>query len=148
MNKILKISLKGKYHSLNLYSDYVNKFDGKKVWRFFTVIVVLLCLAFIFLGANYYTIFTNNEMINNEFLELEEKSYKYSDIKKIFRVSNYKSSGGEIYTNDYYVFLFENETMWESRNKGISADTLQIEIVDLILKKTKVEIEYLDFYKK
>jgi len=93
-------------------------FDCIKVYRVMSILILFIVTIITLFGLNWYTVFGNDKIIVNNYWGFNESSYKYSQIKDVYK-STYinNSKRGKIYSPNI-ILDFDNGQRWTSNTFG------------------------------
>jgi hypothetical protein len=140
-----KLLLKEKYDDIMAYSESLYKFDGVKALKVFCISILSMCFLFIILSLDWYTRFTEDSLVENKFFSFTEVTKEYIEIQNIYKASSFQAPNGDIYNGPFYVFDFGDGYLWSTRNKKITVDEFEQEVLTFILIKSNKDVKEILF---
>lgn len=114
----LKLILKHNYGEYLIFYNMCYGFDALKALRGISILVCIVTLTASTLGLNWYTQFTESELVVNSLWSFREVKYTYSRIVEISYMANRKAPNGNIVDNPHFKIRFDDEYTWSSNLYG------------------------------
>jgi len=152
---LYRLLLKEKYAEYTLYGNLKAGFDGWKVAKFLSVLILIPSLILTVLAMDCYARFTGDQIITNRYWGLGEIAHNYNQIARIKSVRFIEAPSGKIVERPYHVVHFNDDSIWSTRNTFYRADRelkpsaeKEKEIFAFVAEKCGKEIERYDFLNK
>ena len=97
------------------------------------------------LALDWNTVFTNEQIIVNEYFSTENKTYEYKDIVKISEHDKRIAPSGNIADRHCFVLKFSDQSLWDSSESGFSTTSENEELIEFLLKKTQLPLVYEEY---
>lgn len=149
---LYRLLLKEKYAEYSLYVSLKAGFDGWKVIKFLSALILVPSLIFTALAMDCYARFTDDRIVTNRFWGLGEIAHNYNQITRIKSVRFIKAPNGAIVENNYHVVHFNDGSIWSTKNLFYRAhqeiklsDEKEKQIFAFVTMKWGKDIERYDF---
>lgn len=139
--------LKDRYEEYTLYCNLRYGYDGWKIFKKMTILIVIIILITLPFAINCYSKIGQNEMIFNPFFGLREKRYNYSQLCKIKKVLSFKAPNGNVVRRTFHDLTFSDGYIWSTKNSLYEiGEELENEIVKFVSDRSGKPIEIIDPY--
>lgn len=130
-------------YDMNKRQAFGNVIDNHKLSVIVMSVLVPLSLVMIFLALNTYTIITDNYLIDNTYLRLQEVKYPYTQVAKILYITKYQNrQSREIEdTTPHYSVVMKDGYVWSTVNASVHDTPTEVDIVNFISQKTGIQIQ-------
>lgn len=100
----------------------------------------------LFLMANWYTYFTESEIIINSFLSLIPHRYSYDQVSSVYVAPKFKTiTGSSIQNRKEYQLEFADSCKWTTINEPGDLDIEhKMDIINFVLSKSKLNLKKKD----
>jgi hypothetical protein len=149
---LYRLLLKEKYAEYTLYGNLKAGFDGWKVVKFLSALILIPSVIFTVLAMDCYARFTDDQIITNRYWGLGEIAHNYNQIARIKSVRFIEAPSGKVVENPYHVVHFNDGSIWSTRNTFYRADQelklsaeKEKESLAFVAEKCGKEIERYDF---
>lgn len=142
---LFKAVLKDKYKEYIAYSNSLYKADGFRALKAVSFILIPICIIVIFLGMNWYTIFTPAEFYKNGYFSLNETVHQYSDTKAIYKIKKFKAPNGNIVEEPYYIIVFIDGYKWSQRDDPVEIGDFETKVLKYIYQKSGKKVENIEY---
>lgn len=106
---------------------------GYTILKVLAIIYFVLIIGYVSLSFNWYTRFSEKEIVINKLWGLKESNYPYEKVKLIYSISEEESYNGE----PYFIIVFENGEQWISYQQGVELSKKRSnQIIQLVEKKS------------
>lgn len=136
----LKKILKDKWEEYSYYNDLKYQYNSQKVGQILGLFFMLFTTFLVTDVLDSYSCFGQQGIQLNKTLSFRTTYYQYEDIEKIKSIRVPKK---EQYTEQqYFVLLFKDGYQWYSSGDGYNNDEKDKELIDFVLEKTNLRLEY------
>ena len=99
------------------YLELASSPVARTILRLLAVIYIVIAVGYVGLSMNWYTKFTESEIVLNKFWSFREVSYSYKEVKLIYTISEDYSAGERKIGEPYIVIVFEDGEQWSSNGQ-------------------------------
>ena len=142
MNKLYEFLLKEEF---DLYIEYTNRkhgFDGFKVWRPFSYLMIILGGVTMCLAKNAYFKVTENKVVVNHFFSMQPVETHFYEIGRIVLYQKAKAPNGNVFNNEHYVIYGKNDKI--VLDESFKFFELKESTIHHLLEKCKLTLEKQD----
>ncbi|SOD19804.1 hypothetical protein [Pedobacter xixiisoli] len=145
MTAIYRLILRDRYDEYLHYTNLKHGFDGMRIYRPIAWIFGLASIVSLFLMSDYKIEITEKQIVLNDFLTTEKKSYAFRQIKNIYYVENTISKDQKkISPYPHYYVKFIDGNYWNTMS-SLNDDDQQNQIMKYLAQKSKNTIDTVSY---
>jgi hypothetical protein len=141
---LLRIILKDKDEG---YKIYLQMFCGEgelssRIVKYLSILISTAAAVFIFLGMNWYALFTDNEVVINPLWSLNKTHYEYSEVQSVKKVERLEEKGRKTFVRRYIEINFKDGSSWASNSEGRTPSPyFDEELAEFVAEKSGKTVE-------
>ncbi len=127
--------------ALNQKAGFSNETARRFCYTAFSITGVLVGV-FLFFGLNWYTVFTNDRMIINQYFSLRATQYRYADIKSLRLATHVKGLDDRLTKQLSIILTFKDGKRWQSMGYGQDANNAETEqLLEFLVSRTAAQVD-------
>lgn len=143
MDFTYKLLLRERYEEYEVYTNSKHRFDGRRIVRPLSILLVSFAAILLFLGLKYSVQIYPDKIIYNKFWRFNPKTQPIANIKSIYFIEMDKYGDGQKAEPHHYL-KFNDGTFWNTHD-GLGVTNKENEMIEYLSKKTKIKIDTLNF---